>query len=175
LCLPVLAVLWFQRAGWAARALLSWLSWFPGFALESGKAALGGLYRAGRPGCCDEICFAFCRPGGDLLSRVLRRSTIGAGAFHGRVRNGNGCSHPARTTRSAKGKAIFREAGEREAPFEHVLERPFRLSEAKPPQGRTAVGADAPPCPERSARRARQREDRTISCAGSLHMMTIGK
>jgi glutamate carboxypeptidase len=38
----------------------------------------------------------------DLLSRVLRRSTIGAGAFHGRVRNGIGCSHPAKITRSAK-------------------------------------------------------------------------
>jgi hypothetical protein len=45
---------------------------------------------------------AFCRPGSDLLSRVLRRSTIGAGAFHGRVRNGNGCGRPAMTTRSAK-------------------------------------------------------------------------
>ena len=45
---------------------------------------------------------AFCRPGSDLLSRVLRRSTIGAGAFHGRVRKGNGCIHPAMTTRSAK-------------------------------------------------------------------------
>lgn len=53
--------------------------------------------------------FAFSRPGSDRLSRVLRRSTIGAGAFHGRVRNGNGCGHPARTTRSAKGKQ--REAG----------------------------------------------------------------
>ena len=51
---------------------------------------------------------AFCRPGSDLLSRVLRRSTIGAGAFHGRVRNGNGCSHPARTTRSAKRKICSR-------------------------------------------------------------------
>jgi hypothetical protein len=51
------------------------------------------------------IRFAFCRPGSDLLSRALRQSTIGAGAFHGRVRNGNGCSHPARTTRSAKRKA----------------------------------------------------------------------
>ncbi len=46
--------------------------------------------------------YAFCRPGSDLLSRVLRRSTISAGAFHGRVRNGIGCSHPAITTRSAK-------------------------------------------------------------------------
>src|SRR5690606_27344979 len=44
-----------------------------------------------------------CRPGNDLLSRVLRRSTIGAGAFHGRVRNGIGCSHPAIITRSTKG------------------------------------------------------------------------
>ena len=51
-------------------------------------------------------CFAFSRPGSDLLSRVLRRSTIGAGAFHGRVRNGNGCGRPAMTTRSAKGKTI---------------------------------------------------------------------
>jgi hypothetical protein len=42
------------------------------------------------------------RPGNDLLSRVLRRSTIGAGAFHVRVRNGIGCSHPAIITRSAE-------------------------------------------------------------------------
>lgn len=68
---------------------------------------------------------AFCRPGSDLLSRVLRRSTIGAGAFHGRVRNGNGCSRPAITTRSAKRnmlhvftwKLLFREAGELKALF----------------------------------------------------------
>lgn len=50
---------------------------------------------------------AFCRPGSDLLSRVLRRSTMGAGAFHGRVRKGNGCSHPAITTRSAKRNFMF--------------------------------------------------------------------
>lgn len=49
------------------------------------------------------VFIAFSRPGSDLLSRVLRRSTIGAGAFHGRVRNGNGCGRPAITTRSAKG------------------------------------------------------------------------
>lgn len=49
---------------------------------------------------CDER--ALCRPGSDLLSRVLRRSTISAGAFHGRVRNGIGCSRSAITTRSAK-------------------------------------------------------------------------
>ena len=33
-------------------------------------------------------------PGGDLLSRVLRRSTIGAEGFHGRVRDGIGCLPP---------------------------------------------------------------------------------
>jgi hypothetical protein len=56
----------------------------------------------GRAECVMRRLVAFCRPGSDRLSRVLRRSTIGAGAFHGRVRNGNGCSHPAMTTRSAK-------------------------------------------------------------------------
>ena len=50
-------------------------------------------------------------PGSDLLSRVLRRSTIGAGAFHGRVRNGTGCSRPAITTRSAKRISIEKLAG----------------------------------------------------------------
>lgn len=45
---------------------------------------------------------AFCRPGSDLLSRVLRQSTIGAGGFHGRVRDGIGCWPPAGATRPAK-------------------------------------------------------------------------
>ena len=39
----------------------------------------------------------FCvhgRPGGDLLSHALRRSTIGAEGFHGRVRDGIGCWDP---------------------------------------------------------------------------------
>ena len=42
------------------------------------------------------------RPGGDLLSRVLGRSTMGAGVFHGRVRDGIGCFARARTTRPGK-------------------------------------------------------------------------
>ena len=50
----------------------------------------------------EKIECAFYRPGSDLLSRVLRRSTISAGAFHGRVRNGIGCSRSAITTRSTK-------------------------------------------------------------------------
>ena len=49
---------------------------------------------------CDP---ALGKPGDDLLSRVLRRSTIGAGAFHGRVRDGIGCSRSAKITRPAKG------------------------------------------------------------------------
>ena len=36
-------------------------------------------------------CSVLGRPGGDLLSRVLGRSTIGAEGFHGRVRDGIGC------------------------------------------------------------------------------------
>ena len=36
----------------------------------------------------------FGRPGGDLLSHVLGRSTIGAEGFHGRVRDGIGCMAP---------------------------------------------------------------------------------
>ena len=38
--------------------------------------------------------FLLGRPGGDLLSRVLGRSTIGAEGFHGRVRDGIGCIAP---------------------------------------------------------------------------------
>ena len=38
-------------------------------------------------------------PGGDLLSHALRRSTIGAEDFHGRVRDGIGCGPLAIATR----------------------------------------------------------------------------
>src|SRR6266851_10044665 len=42
------------------------------------------------------------RPGSDLLFQVLRLSTIGAGEFNGRVRDGIGYLLPATTTRPAK-------------------------------------------------------------------------
>ncbi len=42
------------------------------------------------------------RFGGDLLSHVLRRSTIGAAALNGRVRNGAGCFACAMTTKPRK-------------------------------------------------------------------------
>ena len=41
-------------------------------------------------------------PGGDLLSHVLRRSTMGAAGFHGRVRNGIGWGTRAMATRSTQ-------------------------------------------------------------------------
>ena len=50
-----------------------------------------------RAGCCKRAG----RPGGDLLSRALGHSTMGAGGFHGRVRDGIGCSPPAIATRSS--------------------------------------------------------------------------
>src|SRR3984957_8013922 len=45
---------------------------------------------------------AFCGPGGDLLSQVLRHSTIGARTFDGRVRDGIGSDRSAKVTRPAK-------------------------------------------------------------------------
>ena len=42
------------------------------------------------------------RSGGDLLSHALRRSTISAEGFHGRVRNGIGWITLAITTKSSK-------------------------------------------------------------------------
>src|SRR5246127_3760266 len=61
-------------------------------------------YRAAPPrgkGNCGLFC-VIGRPGGDLLSHALRRSTIGAEGFHGRVRDGIGCVFLAKATRSSK-------------------------------------------------------------------------
>ena len=49
-----------------------------------------------------ERCAFLSRSGGDLLSHVLRRSTIGAAALNGRVRDGIGCFARARATRPGK-------------------------------------------------------------------------
>ena len=64
------------------------------------------------PGCSTPRCgwcvvdmvrgAVFCRPGSDLLSHVLRHSTIGAEEFNGRVRDGIGFGLLARATRPAK-------------------------------------------------------------------------
>ena len=59
-------------------------------------------------GHCESV---FGAPGGDLLSRVLRRSTIGAGEFNGRVRNGIGCRLPAIATKCTKHTVLVRRRG----------------------------------------------------------------
>ena len=46
------------------------------------------------PGGCVGYGWRSGRSGGDLLFRALRRSTIGAEGFHGRVRDGIGCFAP---------------------------------------------------------------------------------
>ena len=49
-----------------------------------------------------EFYVFLSRFGGDLLSHVLRRSTIGATALNGRVRDGTGCFARAMTTKPRK-------------------------------------------------------------------------
>ena len=52
-----------------------------------------GWRRWARPGaawCRVEGCVCVCGSGGDRLSRALRHSTMGAGVFNGRVRDGIG-------------------------------------------------------------------------------------
>ena len=56
---------------------------------------------------CDRIERMFLvRFGGDLLSHVLRRSTIGATALNGRVRDGIGCFARAMSTKPKKKQAV---------------------------------------------------------------------
>jgi hypothetical protein len=65
--------------------------------------AMSCAQRARRAVAQSSRATALGKPGDDLLSRALRHSTIGAGAFHGRVRDGIGCSRSARITRPTKG------------------------------------------------------------------------
>ena len=55
-----------------------------------------------RPGVFCIVDGVFSRFGGDLLSHVLRRSTIGVLALNGRVRDGIGCLASAMTTKPRK-------------------------------------------------------------------------
>ena len=48
------------------------------------------------------------RPGGDLLSHALRRSTIGAEGFHGRVRDGIGCFTPRHSHQAVQSRPSLR-------------------------------------------------------------------
>ena len=69
--------------------------------LQTGRQASG---LTGRP--ADRPVLA--RPGSDLLSHALRRSTIGAEGLHGRVRDGIGCFPLAITTRPCKHRTAAR-------------------------------------------------------------------
>ena len=50
----------------------------------------------------NTIIYPSGRPGGDLLSRALRRSTIGSGGLNDRVRNGIGWGTSDIATRSTR-------------------------------------------------------------------------
>src|SRR6266852_9969860 len=67
----------------------------------------GGVSVFGAKACASRSCdreevSVLGRPGSDLLFQALRLSTIGAGEFNGRVRDGIGFRLPANTTRPAK-------------------------------------------------------------------------
>ena len=66
-------------------------------------------YRAAPPrvGVCGDVVPAWW-PGGDLLSRRLSGSTMGAGVFHGRVRDGIGCVNAAMGTRPPNPRGLAR-------------------------------------------------------------------
>src|SRR3546814_6296523 len=68
--------------------------------------------------CCpgSGLVFGFSahgRPGGDRLSRALRRSTIGAEGFHGRVRDGIGWGPLDVATRPSMGSQMTEIRGQR--------------------------------------------------------------
>ena len=88
---------------WRCMGSIGWIApWGP----QAPTAAFLG--RRLRDWVCDEdfFRFVFGWPGDDLLSQVLRHSTIGAEAFDGRVRDGIGSGHFARATRPAKDKTV---------------------------------------------------------------------
>src|SRR6516225_8525634 len=54
-----------------------------------------------------ELGDGLAGPGGDLLFRALWRSTIGAGGFHGRVRDGIGCFAPRYGHQAGRARAVI--------------------------------------------------------------------
>ena len=75
--------------------------------LQHGKAETRHKKTAPEGGCFDRssserYLMLLFRFGGDLLSHVLRRSTIGATVLNGRVRDGIGCFTRAMTTKPNK-------------------------------------------------------------------------
>jgi hypothetical protein len=68
---------------------------------------LAFCFAKARTFCCAKLRLIPARPGDDRLSRVLRRSTIGAEGFHGRVRDGIGCWPLAIATRPCRDQRTF--------------------------------------------------------------------
>ena len=89
--------------------------------------------------------FVLGRPGNDLLSRVLRHSTIGAEEFNGRVRDGIGFLAPRSNHRTGEGQ---RQGRQRRRP-ELFTFRPKGLSRpTRQPAGiARSRKADRPPAP----------------------------
>ena len=71
--------------------------------IPTGKRKACGLELGWRGSVCLQST-DLCGPGGDLLSRVLRRSTIGAEAFDGRVRDGIGSDRYAESHQAGEGR-----------------------------------------------------------------------
>jgi hypothetical protein len=74
-------------------------------------------------------------PGGDLLSRALRRSTIGAEGFHGRVRDGIGCSLPRHDHQASQEPHDASRAGPRKAARPPMLRGPVSFEKSVPLSG----------------------------------------
>lgn len=88
--------------------------------------------------------FVLGRPGNDLLSRVLRHSTIGAEEFNGRVRDGIGFLAPRSNHRTGEGQTAGKGAKPRrpelftvQAQRSYLTTSPLRTR--KGPQGRPAA------------------------------------
>lgn len=83
---------------------------FEGEGEISQSAAFCWNGRACAVGDCKEA-FVLGRPGNDLLSRVLRHSTIGAEEFNGRVRDGIGFLAPRSNHRTGEGQTARAPSG----------------------------------------------------------------
>ncbi len=109
-----------------------------------------------------DTFLVLARFGGDLLSHVLRRSTIGATALNDRVRNGAGCFARAMTTKPSKDQ-VRRPAGSTGAGT--------RSCEARA-RAHTDVHSGTKRCPCALCPRAFGRNS-TCPCQGSLWCMLL--
>ena len=113
----------------------------------------------------------FARPGSDLLSHALRRSTIGAEGLHGRVRDGIGCFPLAITTRPCKHRTAAQGKPGRAAgiPYECVRVRSPRKRQTESRRDRAMSRAgSARPIRDRSGPVAGHRMERRSAALPAL-------